>query len=39
MNDLTLSRWLPIVLLTGWNLFLPFACVAKPAYPSAGDAA
>jgi hypothetical protein len=24
MNNLTQSRWLPVVLLTGLNLFLPF---------------
>jgi uncharacterized protein (DUF486 family) len=37
--NLTESRWLPIVLLTCSNLFLPFAWAAKPASPSAVGAA
>jgi uncharacterized protein (DUF486 family) len=37
--NFTSSRWLPMVLLTGSNLFLPFAWASKPAGPSAGGAA
>jgi hypothetical protein len=32
--DFTSSRWLPMVLLTCSNLFLPFARAAKPAGPA-----
>jgi uncharacterized protein (DUF486 family) len=36
MNDLTQSRWLPIVLLTGSNIFMTFAWASKPASPALG---
>jgi hypothetical protein len=36
--DLTQSRWLPIMGLTGANLFLSFARAAKPACLSTGGA-
>jgi uncharacterized protein (DUF486 family) len=31
MNDLTQSRWLPVVLLTCSNIFMTFAWGSKPA--------
>jgi hypothetical protein len=34
MNDLTQSRRLPVVLLTGANLFPPFAWEARPLVPA-----
>jgi len=39
MSSLLESRWLPIVLLPGQNLFLPFAWASKPVISSAGGAA
>jgi len=35
MNDLTQSRWLPVVLLTCSNIFMTFARDSKLANPSA----